>query len=466
MNRRVYLFFVLAMCSSLLIGCGGGSSSDASLTPIVSGTTTSPGSAEGTPSSAPAIVVGSPSALSLQSGNNQTGIVATELATPLAVVVTDGNGLPVSGQTVTFKVTSGGGSVFAGTATTDGAGIARERWKLGTSAGNQQLEARLVGSDGSALVSVFNAAGTPAEPTRIEKISGDGQSTIQLQSLSSQLQVRVLDSFGNATPNSSAVFIIVSGGGSISSPSSVTDSAGNASTNWTLGSQLGTQRLMVSIANGASVVFSASALRAAPSAPTALVKFSGDGVNSLQHVALSQPVVIKAVDRLANGVPGATVNFSADTGIGNIVSASIVTDADGLANWNVDFHEVGQKTIVVSLTGIPSVSFAINVGANGQRFDGLYTLTLTYSGSAPQTETVKLVNGQWGDGPPRFLWTGSTSASTGATQISHDLHVDDDQLTGTLTLGSTGVATGSGTMKSRTQVDGTFRTGVWSAVRR
>ena len=62
----------------------------------------------------------------------------------MVVRVTDANGVAVSGQIVNFVVVSGRGTVFAGTAQTNAQGEARERWTLGTVAGEQTIEARAV----------------------------------------------------------------------------------------------------------------------------------------------------------------------------------------------------------------------------------------------------------------------------------------------------------------------------------
>ena len=66
------------------------------------------------------------------SGDAQSGTVREELASPLVVKVVDENGRPLQGQAVNFRVTAGGGSVFASASVTNADGIAQERWTLGT----------------------------------------------------------------------------------------------------------------------------------------------------------------------------------------------------------------------------------------------------------------------------------------------------------------------------------------------
>jgi N-acetylneuraminic acid mutarotase len=81
--------------------------------------------------------------LSIVSGDLQSGPAGQELPNPLVVKVTKPDGGPVKDQILNFRVVSGGGSVFAGVAITDNAGIAQERWTLGAD-GPQRLEVRAV----------------------------------------------------------------------------------------------------------------------------------------------------------------------------------------------------------------------------------------------------------------------------------------------------------------------------------
>jgi hypothetical protein len=58
--------------------------------------------------------------LLLVSGNGQSGVAGTELPQPLIVRVVDPKtGAGVGGVTVNFRVTSGGGRMFAGVTVTD-----------------------------------------------------------------------------------------------------------------------------------------------------------------------------------------------------------------------------------------------------------------------------------------------------------------------------------------------------------
>lgn len=94
-------------------------------------------------------------------GDAQMGTVGQQLPDPLVVRLTDPLGRPLDEQPVTFHVTSGEGSVFAGSVLTDEEGRAQEWWTLGSSEGENTLEARAVDPEsGKSVVQArFSAKG-------------------------------------------------------------------------------------------------------------------------------------------------------------------------------------------------------------------------------------------------------------------------------------------------------------------
>ena len=77
-------------------------------------------------------------------GDQQQWPAGYELPFPIVVKATDSKGKPVKEQLVNFRVTGGGGSVFAGSAITDDKGIAQDYWAIGTEPGENSLEVRAV----------------------------------------------------------------------------------------------------------------------------------------------------------------------------------------------------------------------------------------------------------------------------------------------------------------------------------
>jgi uncharacterized protein (TIGR03437 family) len=98
-------------------------------------------------------------AITAVSGNNQTAVISTAFAQPLVAKVTDTNGAPVSGATVTFNVT-GPATISATSATTDANGSASVSVTAGATAGAVQV----VASIGN-FSTTFNLTSRLAGPT-------------------------------------------------------------------------------------------------------------------------------------------------------------------------------------------------------------------------------------------------------------------------------------------------------------
>jgi hypothetical protein len=95
--------------------------------------------------------------ISKVAGDSQTAIVGTVLPVHLAVQMTDSLGAMVSGVTVQFAVTRGGGSIAGGTAVTGADGIATSGdWKLGVTPGPNDVTASVSNANVH-----FSAVGVP-----------------------------------------------------------------------------------------------------------------------------------------------------------------------------------------------------------------------------------------------------------------------------------------------------------------
>jgi len=175
-------------------------------------------------------IAGPTARLDIVSGDHQTGTVGQPLANPLVARVTDAAGLPVSGQIVNFRVTAGGGSVFAGAALSNNLGSVQELWTLGTSTSDSQtVEAR----------AVDNKTGLPIVFANFRA-------------------VRVLDQYQNPVAAAVVSFAVTAGGGSITGASRTTDANGVAAVGgWTLGPNGGVNNLSATVGVLAPTVFTA-----------------------------------------------------------------------------------------------------------------------------------------------------------------------------------------------------------------
>lgn len=104
---------------------------------------------------------GTATAIEMTGGNAQTAAVSQPLPNPLVVLVTDDNGEPVEGVTVSWSA-QGGGGVSAATTTTGSDGRASVSRVLGPTAGPQATTASVTGVDGSPVT--FAATAVDAGP--------------------------------------------------------------------------------------------------------------------------------------------------------------------------------------------------------------------------------------------------------------------------------------------------------------
>jgi surface protein len=106
--------------------------------------------------------VGAAAQIAVVGGDGQSATVGAVVGTAPSVRVSDANGNPVAGVSVTFAVASGGGTVDPAAAVITGAdGVASAAsWTLGTAAGSNTLTATVSGLTGSPLT--FTATGTAA----------------------------------------------------------------------------------------------------------------------------------------------------------------------------------------------------------------------------------------------------------------------------------------------------------------
>jgi hypothetical protein len=83
--------------------------------------------------------------LSVVAGDEQTGTSGSPLASPIVFGVTDGEGRPVAGVTVSLAVAAGGGTISEQSAVTGSEGTVAITWTLGQEDGSQALEAQVPG---------------------------------------------------------------------------------------------------------------------------------------------------------------------------------------------------------------------------------------------------------------------------------------------------------------------------------
>jgi hypothetical protein len=147
--------------------------------------------------------------IALNGGNAQSATVNTNVATAPSVLVTDAYGNPVSGVSVTFAVTGGGGSVTGGSQSTNSSGIATVgSWKLGTTSGssNNTLSASSTGLTGSPVG--FTASATPGSASTLTVSAPAGATA----GTAFGVTVTALDAYGNTASGYTGTVHFTGGG--------------------------------------------------------------------------------------------------------------------------------------------------------------------------------------------------------------------------------------------------------------
>lgn len=100
----------------------------------------------------------------------------------------------------------------------------------------------------------------PSVPTTIELVSGSGQSADAGNQLNELLTIRTLNFVGDPIEGVEVEWFVVSGQGTVSSSTSVSDVNGLAQVSWILGSTVGNQTVQaVADLSGSPITFTATA---------------------------------------------------------------------------------------------------------------------------------------------------------------------------------------------------------------
>lgn len=154
----------------------------------------------------------------VSSGDAQSAIVGNSISSPVVALVKNSINEPVSGVSVSWSVTAGGGSVSSCTTTSDSNGLAQcSQWTLGTTAGSNSLQASIF-SDQS--TDSFSATANPGPATQLV-FSSQPSGAVAGVNFTTQPTVTIKDSHGNTVnmgmdASATLTMSLASGTGSLS----------------------------------------------------------------------------------------------------------------------------------------------------------------------------------------------------------------------------------------------------------
>ena len=280
------------------------------------------------------------------SGNAQTGTVGKELDNPFVAEVQDQNGDALSGVTVTFAVTIGGGSISASSVTTDANGQASTTLTLGSAAGSNRVVATATGVTATRN---FNATAEATVATTIVSISGNNRTATVSTTLSTPFVVEVRDQDGDALSGVTVAFAVTAGGGSLSAASVTTNASGRAESTLTLGSTVGTNTVTATVSGITAITFTATGTAEVfPLTISVTVPASADPGETIDISATAT-----GEDAIEWETTGGSIDdtSAADTEItvpvesGVIAVTCVATDVDGETASDTAYVTVGDLTV-------------------------------------------------------------------------------------------------------------------------
>jgi adhesin/invasin len=270
--------------------------------------------------------------LVLVSGDDQSAPVGTQLPQPLVVAVRDGFGNPISGVTVTWSA-QGGGSVSEESTVTGDNGETSVTRTLGPTAGDQQTVATAGTLAGSPLTFTHHATAGNANAVNI--VSGNNQEAPAGSKLPQPLVVQLLDQGGNPIANQPVSWVVGDGGGTASPETSNTDANGQASTEWTLGPNPGTNTLNAVVSGLTPAAF--RAMGTGTGTPSTLAVITQPPSSVTVGATLTPAPVVQVRDGQGHDVAVAGVEITVGLSQGNGQlngTKTIATDGNGRAQFN------------------------------------------------------------------------------------------------------------------------------------
>ncbi|MEO0079000.1 MAG: dockerin type I domain-containing protein, partial [candidate division WOR-3 bacterium] len=287
----------------------------------------------------------------------------------MVVFVHDAAGMPVSGVTVRWRISSvpagALGHALTDTVTvTSDSGRAATGLKLGDKVGTYTVEASSAGLAGSPVVFTAEAIpGSVRAPVAIVLTSGNSQSTTINTTLPSPFVVQIIDNANRPVSGVPVSFAIADSalptgvtGQSISTTYALTDSAGRASTTLTLGNKVGVYTVLATSPGLTNSPITFTAL-ATPGQPASLIAIAGDGQARRVGLTLQESFVLGVYDVGGNPVPGRQVQFAISSvpagATGQSISTSMaVTNNLGRASTTLTLgNQPGEYIVTATVAG-------------------------------------------------------------------------------------------------------------------
>jgi adhesin/invasin len=295
-----------------------------------------------------------PVRIAVHAGAGQTGPINTPLPVAPAVIVTDADGTPAPGQTVTFEAQ--GGTVINASAVSGADGVASSGgWTLGMGMGTHTLLARASGLQGSPVT--FQATATVGSPARMVT-NHQVENAVVGQVIQNVPGVYVQDVGENNLAGVQVTFTAATG--TVTGAVKLTDAEGFAAPDgWVLGTTSGVQNLVATVAGLAPLPMPLNALA---DAVVSMEVAGGNGQTAGVRRMLPLDLVARFRDRYGNPVTGFSLAYEVPQG--GQITATEHSDAEGLLRFRWRLGSiVGPNTVHGTNPDVPSLSVTFSATA-------------------------------------------------------------------------------------------------------
>ena len=287
--------------------------------------------------------------LTATSGNNQSGPTSTKLPLPLTATATN-NGTPVKGLKVTWTDNGAGGTFSMPTGATNANGVVSTSYTLPGTAKTVTITASATGYTSA----TFTETATANTVTSIALVSGGKQTGTVGTTLANPIVWKAKNASGQAVAGASISFTDGGVGGSFSPNPAITNSTGQASTNYTLPT---VPKATIAITASDGSVTAATAEKSVVGPPVNLTIASGNNQSGMPSKALPKPLVVLVTDQYKNPISGVTVTFTDNGGGGTFSTTTPVTGTNGQASVT---YTCGTKAQTVTISATTSTLGPLN----------------------------------------------------------------------------------------------------------
>jgi len=327
------------------------------------------------------VTAGAPVLFTIESGNNQTGVVFTPFADSLVVRVRDVDGNPVPNHPVHWALAAGAGVIADTLTLTDAAGYATNFATYSGAIGVNSAVTATTDLLGTLLT--FEVIVLPDVAASLDFTTQPADATAG--ELLPNFTVTARDQYGNvATGWNDSVRVVIDSGpvGAVLTGSSTRESTAGLTTfpDLTL-DKAGIYRLRAEWTGLTSAV--SGTLEIFPSSPDSIALVDGNGQNGVVLSTLAAPLRVRVLDSLGNGVPGVNVNWGVFSGIAEFSDTVAVSDALGFAVTNVTLGPtIGPVVLQAAAAGLVGSPITFNATATPAAATQLTVETEPVDGSA------------------------------------------------------------------------------------